>query len=81
VWRKRSRDGERVGEYTEVYREAFENARRAKEEALKSGLTSSDLFIATMLGALSTFTSYDRVAHFGRSLPLGILLGGLRYSY
>jgi len=68
IWRKRNKDGERIGEYVEVYKEALENAKKAKEEALKFHLTSSDLFLATMLGALSTFTSYDRVVHFGREL-------------
>ncbi|BAA79372.2 conserved hypothetical protein [Aeropyrum pernix K1] len=68
VWRKRGKDGGRVGEYVDVYREALENARRARDEAFKSGLTDSDMFLSTMLGALSTFTSYDRVVHFGRGL-------------
>ena len=68
VWRKRGKDCERVGEYVDVYREAFEKAGKAKEEALRTGLSESDLFLATMLGALSTFTSYDKVIHFGREL-------------
>jgi len=67
VWRKRL-DGEKVGEFQNVYREAIENAKKAKETALKSNLTGSDLFLATMIGALSTFTSYDRIIRFGREL-------------
>ncbi len=69
VWRKRrGGDSERIGEYVEVYREALENAKRARKEALESGLVGSDLFLATMLGALSAFTSYDKIVHFGREL-------------
>lgn len=67
VWRKRL-DGEKVGEFQNVYREAIENAKKAKETALRSNLIGSDLFLATMIGALSTFTSYDRIIRFGREL-------------
>jgi len=68
VWRKRKKDSEQVGDYREVYREALENAKRAKETALRSGLVFSDLFLATMIGALATFTSYDKVLKFGKEL-------------
>jgi len=67
VWRKKD-GGERVVDYMDVYREALENARSAMVTALKSGLISNDLFLATMIGVLSTFTSYDRVLRFGREL-------------
>ena len=67
VWRRRGGD-ERIGEYTEVVEEAFKGAMQGRMEALNSGLTGSDLFLASMLGALSVFTRYDRVVHFGSEL-------------
>ncbi|RLG15781.1 DUF1156 domain-containing protein, partial [Nanoarchaeota archaeon] len=66
VWRKR--DEETVGEFEDVYTQAFENAKIAKEIAWNSNLVGSDLFLATMIGALSTFTSYSRILRFGREL-------------
>jgi len=68
VWRKRKKIASKIGDYKEVYKEALDNAKEAKERALKSGLTGSDLFLATMIGALATFTSYDGVLKFGREL-------------
>ena len=67
VWRKRRGD-KKVGDYKDVYDEALESARKSKETALKSGLMESDLFLATMIGALSVFTSYDKVLRFGKEL-------------
>ena len=66
VWRKRTE--EKVGEFEEIYKEAFENAKKAKEIAWKSKLVGSDLFLATMIGGLSTFTSYGRILKFGREI-------------
>ena len=67
IWRKK-RHSENVGDYGEVYKEAFESAVRTKERGWKTGLTSSDLFLASMIGALSIFTSYDRILKFGKEL-------------
>lgn len=68
VWRKRRGNGLRSGEYSVVVDEAFEAAREALESAKASRLTSADIFLSTMIGALSVFTSYDRVVRFGREL-------------
>ena len=68
VWRKRAKGGERRGAYVDVYGEAIEGAKTAKEDALRSGLAGSDVFLATMIGALSTFTSYDRISRYGKEL-------------
>jgi len=66
VWRKRF-DG-REASISIAEKEARARAREALGTAEKSGLEGLDLFLATMVASLSTFTSYDRITRFGGEL-------------
>ena len=68
VWRKRKVNDEKIEEYREVYSRALERAEEEMKSALTSGLTQVDLLIASMTGALSEFTSYDKITRFGVEL-------------
>ena len=65
VWRKK--EGSQA-EFREIYQEALENAEKEFQEAVKNRLSKADIFLATMIGALSQFTRYDKIIDFGKEI-------------
>uniref|UniRef100_A0A7C3WJQ2 DUF1156 domain-containing protein n=1 Tax=Thermofilum pendens TaxID=2269 RepID=A0A7C3WJQ2_THEPE len=68
VWRKRGDSAPRMAEYSDVRAKAEESAARALRHAVASKLEPADVFLATMVGALSELTSYDKLTRFGREM-------------
>jgi len=68
VWRKRKEGDRKIDEHRDVYARAFEGAKSELKSAFDSGLTDADLFLASMIGALSEFTSYNKIVRFGKEL-------------
>jgi len=67
AWRRA--DGKPRGEYDQVFTEAIKAAEDAVKE-LQSRHSWTDIFIAAMVRALSTFMSYAKVLRYGKELAI-----------
>ena len=63
VWRRKKKT---QAELRDIYEKALENAKKEFKLAVENNLSRADIFLATMIGALSVFTNYDRITDFGR---------------